>query len=140
MKSNFLFSDDIHYLNHGSFGACPKPIFEDYQNWQRILENEPVQFVQKTSQGYLENSKNALAKFLNCNQDDVVYVTNPSTAFNIIIKGLKLKEGDEILTTNQEYGAMDRTWEFYCVKNGAKYIHQEISLPLVSKEDFLIEF
>jgi isopenicillin-N epimerase len=53
---------------------------------------------------------------------------------------LDLKEGDEILSTNHEYGAMDRTWNFYCKKSGAKYIRQNISLPVVSKEQILEEF
>jgi isopenicillin-N epimerase len=53
---------------------------------------------------------------------------------------LNLQEGDEILTTNHEYGAMDRTWNFYCKKKGIKYIRQEISLPIISKEKILEEF
>ncbi len=140
LKDLFHLNPDITFLNHGSFGACPIPIFEDYQKWQRLLEYEPVEFVQKTSPKYLEDSKIALAKYLNCDHDDLVYVTNPSTAFNIIIKSLKLNEGDEILTTDHEYGAMDRTWNYYCTRNGAKYIKQEIKIPIKSKEDFLEQF
>lgn len=140
LKSQFLLDPEITYLNHGSFGACPQPIFEDYQNWQRILEKEPVQFITKLGPQYLEKSKKALADYINCDPDDLIYVTNPSTAFNIIIRSLKLNEGDEILTTNQEYGAMDKTWKYYCEKRGAKYINQKISLPLQSKESFLEEF
>ena len=56
------------------------------------------------------------------------------------MRSLDLKEGDEILSTNHEYGAMDRTWNFYCKKSGAKYIRQNISLPVVSKEQILEEF
>lgn len=140
LKDLFLLDSEITYLNHGSFGACPKPIFEDYQKWQLILEREPVQFITKTGPEFLKNSKNALAGFIGCDPDDFVYVTNPSTAGNIIIKSLDLKEGDEILTTNQEYGAMDRTWNYVCQKTGAKYVQQPISLPLLSKEEFLNEF
>jgi isopenicillin-N epimerase len=61
-------------------------------------------------------------------------------AINTIMRSLELQPGDEILTTNHEYGAMDRTWNFYCKKSGAKYIRQHISLPIVSKEQILDEF
>ena len=46
-KHNFLLNPEITYLNFGSFGACPKEIFEDYQKWQLKLEQEPVQFIVK---------------------------------------------------------------------------------------------
>jgi isopenicillin-N epimerase len=56
------------------------------------------------------------------------------------MRSLKLQSGDEILSTNHEYGAMDRTWNFYCKKSGAKYVRQNISLPIVSKEQIIEEF
>jgi len=140
IESDFLLDNTITYLNHGSFGACPKPVFDDYQQWQRKLEFEPVLFITKQSDVYLAASKTALATYLNCDKNDFVYTVNPSTAFNLVIKNLLLKSGDEVLTTNQEYGAMDRTWRYYCKKANAVYKQQAISLPLVSKEQFIEEF
>jgi isopenicillin-N epimerase len=140
MKSQFLLDPTITFLNHGSFGACPKPIFEDYQKWQLILEKEPVQFIQKTGAGYLKTSKLALAKYIGCDVDDFFFTQNPTIAINTIMRGLDLKPGDEILSTNHEYGAMDRTWHFYCKKTGAKYVQSTISFPIISKEKLLVEF
>lgn len=140
IKSQFLLNPEITFLNHGSFGACPKPIFEDYQKWQLELELEPIQFITKTGITHLNASKQALAEYLNMEADDFVYVQNPTTAMNTVIKSLKLKAGDEILSTNQEYGAIKKTWNFYCKKVNAKFVEAPISLPLVSKENFLEEF
>jgi len=140
MKSKFLINPEITYLNHGSFGACPKPIFEDYQQWQRELEHEPVQFITKNAAVYLQQSKNALAKFIGCEAEDFFFTTNPTFAINTIMQSLKLNPGDEILATNHEYGAMDKTWSFYEKETGVKYIRQKISLPIVSKEKLLEEF
>ncbi len=140
MKNQFLLAPEITHLNHGSFGACPKPIFEDYQKWQLELERSPVQFITKTGEAQLKVSKQALSSFINCDWDDLIYVTNPTTAMNTVIKGLTLNEGDEVLTTNHEYGAIDRTWKYYCTKIGAKYVQQNISIPMQSKEEFLKEF
>ena len=140
VKDLFLLNPEITFLNHGSFGSCPKSVFEEYQKWQVKLENEPVRFTTKTGVVQLEKSKKALCDYVNCNVEDLVFVTNPSTAMNTVIKSLNLKEGDEILTTNLEYGAMDRTWKYYCKKSGAIYIQQKISLPIIDKEEFLIEF
>lgn len=140
MKSQFLLDPAITFLNHGSFGACPKPIFEEYQGFQLELETEPVQFIQKRVVGYLKVAKECLSKFIGCDASDFFFTPNPTVAVNTIMRSLKLHEGDEILTTNHEYGAMDRTFHFFCKKYGTKYIRQEITLPIISKEQILTEF
>lgn len=140
IKQQFLLDPTIIFLNHGSFGACPKPVFENYQHWQLELEKEPVQFIQNTSIGYLNDAKEALAKYIGCSSDDFFFTPNPTIAINTIMRSLELKAGDEILASNHEYGAMDRIWDFYCKKTGAKYIRQDISIPIVSKEQILEEF
>ncbi|MGZ3863591.1 MAG: aminotransferase class V-fold PLP-dependent enzyme [Bacteroidia bacterium] len=140
LKSQFLLDPNITYLAFGSFGACPKPIFEDYQKWQLELEREPAQFITVNGINYLKRSREALAKYINCDADDLVYTTNPSYAVNIVAKSFNLKEGDEVLSTNLEYGALDRTWNYYCRKAGAKFVRQNITLPLVSKEKFIEDF
>lgn len=140
MKSQFLLDDSITFLNHGSFGACPKPVFAEYQRFQLELETEPVHFIQKKLPIYLKEAKQPLAEFLGCATDDFFFTPNPTFAVNTIMRSLHLQAGDEILATDHEYGAMDRTWNFYCKKTGAKYIRQEISMPITSKEQIINEF
>ncbi|MNJ90764.1 Isopenicillin N epimerase [compost metagenome] len=140
LKDQFLLREDITFLNFGSFGASPKPIFEAYQQFQRDLEYEPVQFIINRGPELLKESKNSLAEYLICNANDLVYVTNPTYAVNIVARSLDLKTGDEVLSTDIEYGACDRTWDFYCEEKGAKYIKQPITLPIVSREAFLSDF
>ena len=140
LQQQFLLRNDLTYLNFGAYGACPKVVFENYQSFQSELEQDPTQFYQANGPEYLKTARIALGKFLHCNSDDVVYVTNPSYAVNIIAKSLNLQPGDEVLTTNLEYGACDRTWKYYCEKKGASYIRQKIRFPLESKEDFLAQF
>ena len=140
LKLYFLLDPAVTFLNFGSYGACPRPIFEDYQKWQWELEREPVQFIATNGPKYLKRSREALGAFINCPADDVVFIPNPTHAVNIIAKSFDLKEGDEILSTNIEYGACDKTWSYYCQKAGAKFIRQSIALPLVSKHQFIDEF
>jgi len=136
-KSLFLLDPNIIHLNHGSFGACPKPIFDSLISWQKKLEFNPVKHLAFDMYDYLEESRESLSNYINCNKDDIVFFPNPSTALNTVIKSLDLKTDDEILTTNHEYGALDKTWNFICKKTGAKYIKQNIILPLKSKNDFI---
>ena len=117
MKDQFLLNPDIHFLNFGSFGACPKPVFEVYQNFQLELEQQPVKFIAENASQYLKNSRIALGKYLNCPADDMVCITNPSYGVNIVAKTLNLNPGDEILTPDIEYDDCDRTWNYYCLKS-----------------------
>src|SRR5690349_17250742 len=117
LKPLFLLDPSITYLNFGSFGSCPRPVFEDYQAWQLLLEREPVQYIAVHGTENLKKSREALSAYVGCEADDLVYVTNPSYAVNIVAKSLKLEPGDEVLSTNIEYGALDRTWNYYCRKS-----------------------
>jgi len=141
LRDQFLLRPDIHFLNFGSFGATPKPIFENYQYWQRVLEAEPVQFIAFDGYQYLADSRAALSNFVGIpDKDDVVFITNPSFAVNLIAKNFSLQAGDEILTTDIEYGACDKTWNYYCEKAGATYRRQKINLPITTKEQFISDF
>mgnify|MGYP001341063990 FL=1 len=110
MKDLFLLGDNITYLNHGSYGACPAPVFEKYQNWQRKLEEQPVQFMTKIIWENLKISRDTLGKFLGCSGEDLVLFPNPTTAVNNIIENLNLSQNDEVLMTQHEYGALVRAW------------------------------
>jgi isopenicillin-N epimerase len=139
-KDLFLLDDSLSFLNFGSFGACPRPVFKEYQQWQRKLEASPVQFITKIGLEALAESREALGKYLGAPARDLVFVTNPSYAGNAIVKSLPIHAGEEVLTTNLEYGAMDRTWTYYAEKRGFVYRKAPISLPIVSKDDFLKQF
>ena len=111
IKSQFMLDPRIIHLNHGSFGATPKPIFNSLVNWQKKLELNPSKHIYDTFD-FLKESRSSLASYINCDKDDVVFTPNPSTALNTIIKSLDLNPGDEILSTNHEYETLDRTWKY----------------------------
>ena len=135
-KDSFLLEEGITYLNHGSFGACPRDIFEDYQNWQFKLEIQPVQFLTEELYPALKESRESLAAFLGCDQDEVLFFPNPTTAISNIIYNLDLKPGDEVLTTDHEYGALVRAWNAWGKKSKVYIKNEHITLPLESKDKF----
>ncbi len=137
MKDLFLLDPQVIFLNHGSFGACPRAVFEKYQEWQRLLERQPVQFLGCELDNHLLESRRALGKYLHAPASDLVYVPNATHGVNIVARSLALQPGDEILASNHEYGACNFTWEFIARKTGAVYKKQAISLPISSAEDAL---
>lgn len=140
LKHNFLLDPHIRFMNHGSFGACPRPVFAAYQNWQRELERQPVEFLGRRALALLAEARSKLGRYLGCQPENLVYFPNPTTAINMVARSLELSPGDEILTSDHEYGAMDRTWRFICKKTGASYIQQPVPLPLGGQSDFVEAF
>jgi isopenicillin-N epimerase len=140
LKALFLLDPEIVFLNHGSFGACPRPVFETYQTWQRELERQPVAFLGRQATTLLAHARSHLAAYLGVAADDVVYVPNPTTAINMVARSLHLRPMDEILTTDHEYGAMERTWRFVCRQTGARYVRQPLPLPATDADAWVEAF
>ena len=139
-KDWFVIDPKSVYLTHGTFGACLKVAFDSKIKWQQKIESDPFDFLNNHAIDNLEYARNSLGKYLNCDSDDVVYFPNPSTALNAVIKSLKLNKGDEVLTSNHEYGTLDRTWQYYSRLKGYDYKHINIDIPYNDKNIFLDAF
>jgi isopenicillin-N epimerase len=130
LKEAFLLDPHVTFLNHGSFGAVPATVLEEYQSWQRRLERQPVLFLGREYNDLLRTSRCALGAYLNVDPDDLAYIPNATHGVNILARSLDLQPGDEILTSDHEYGACNYAWEFACQKTGAVYVQQSIPLPV----------
>jgi len=124
----FLLRHDVTFLNHGSFGACPRQVFESYQRWQLELEREPVHFFGRRLLDELDAARAALAEAVGADSRDLALVTNATMGVNIVAQSLALEPGDEVLTTDLEYGAVDNTWDAVCAQRGARVVHAEVPL------------
>jgi isopenicillin-N epimerase len=128
---------DIAFLNHGSYGACPRPVFEVYQHYQREIERQPVEFLGRRVRGLLADARAALGDFVGTAGDNLAFVPNVTVGMNAIVRSLDLGPGDEVLSTDHEYGAVVRTWEYYCERKGARFIPRPIALPVATAEAFV---
>ncbi|MBZ0300864.1 MAG: aminotransferase class V-fold PLP-dependent enzyme [Anaerolineae bacterium] len=140
LRELFLLDPEVAFFNHGSFGACPKPVFEEYQRWQRDLEWQPVDFLGRRREGMINEAREKLADYLHTPVEDLIFVVNATQGVNTVARSLKLQPGDEILTTNHEYGAINKTWAFVCERTGARMVEHHITLPATSHESFVEAF
>ena len=140
IKQNFLLDKNITFLNHGSYGSCPIPVFEDYQKWQRKLEKQPVEFLTNDLWEALKHSRVTLSKFVGCDEDEVLFFSNPTSAIANVINSLNLNDGDEVLMTDHEYGALVRQWNLWGEKNNVKIKQQKVPVPVTSKDMFIDNF
>jgi isopenicillin-N epimerase len=129
LRQEFLIDPEVVFLNHGSFGACPRPVFDRYQAWQRELELQPVEFLGRRQRDLVSQARQSLADYLHAQRDEVVFLPNVTTALNVVARSLPLQAGDEILTTDHEYGALERTWTFVTEQRGARLVVQKLPVP-----------
>ena len=136
LARHFLLREDVTFLNHGSFGACPRPVFEAYQAFQRELEGEPVEFLGRRLNELMRPPREALAAELGTAQENIAAVLNATSGLNVVARSLPLRPGDQILTTDHEYSALEKTWAYVCRKTGAEVVVVKVPMPLVSEEAF----
>ncbi len=138
LAKQFLLNPDVVFLNHGSYGACPKPVFKAYQDWQVQLERQPVAFMdpKRGLSQWMLNARSAMAGELGTSPENVVGQMNATYALNVVAQSLNLSPGDEILTTDHEYAALEKTWAYVCRKTGAKIVQVKVPLPLTAAEPF----
>lgn len=143
MKTNLLDKNTWHinpemtFLNHGSFGACPRAVLAHQQQLQVEMENEPVEFlVHQFPQNY-QDTLVALGHFFNADWEDLVYVPNATYGVNSVLQSLNFQPGDEILMTNQEYNACKNVVYFVAEKAKAKVVVADIPFPILSPQIIL---
>ena len=137
LRDEFLLDPSVVFLNHGSFGATPRPVFDAYQAWQRRLEQQPVQFLGRDIGDYLATARAALGDYLSAPADDLVYVPNATFGVNVVARSLRLGPGDEVLTTDHEYGACERAWRYMSRERGFAVVRVPMPLPLPAADEFV---
>jgi isopenicillin-N epimerase len=130
LRDDFLLDPSVTFLNHGSFGACPRDVFAHYQEWQLELERRPVEFLGRRLRGLFAEARAALGAYVNADPDDLVFVQNATAGVNLAAWAVALEPGDEVLSTSLEYGALDLAWEHVCAHAPARYLRMPVTVPL----------
>lgn len=141
LRDLFMIRDDLAFLNHGSFGACPRPVHNQYQNLQRELEYNPVAFLAEDREfpERMRSARQELARFVGARRDDLVFIPNATYGLNVVAHSIGLQRGDEVLITDHAYGAIDRTWTWVCERQGAHLVRARVDLPVESAEQVVEE-
>jgi isopenicillin-N epimerase len=133
----WLLDPAVDYLNHGSFGACPKTILEKQSELRARLEREPVDFFIRALPGLLAEARAALAGFVGADGDDLAFVPNATAGVNAVVRSLAFSPLDEILTTDHAYAACKRTLDYVAARTGARVVVAEVPFPLRGMEDVI---
>jgi isopenicillin-N epimerase len=124
----------VTFLNHGSFGATPRPVLAAQAEWRDRMEREPVAFFTRHLEPALDASRVALAGFVGADPDDLAFVPNATAGINIVANSLDIGLGDELLTTDHAYNAARNVLEFVAERAGARVTVAELPFPGTTPE------
>jgi isopenicillin-N epimerase len=140
LREAFHLDTQVAFLNHGSFGACPKSVLDTRDALAREMEREPVDFLVRRAPGLFRQARKRLADFAGCTAADFVFIPNATSGVNLVLRSLPLKAGDEILSCDHEYGACDRAWEAEARRRDLKLKKIELELPLPADDELVERF
>jgi isopenicillin-N epimerase len=132
LRSEFLLAADLTFLNHGSFGATPRIVFDEHTRWRQRIEADPIELLARRGSELLETAKQAIGDWLGMNPRDFGLVTNATDAINSVLRSLQFSPGDELLTTSHVYNAVRQAMKFVAGQSGADYRELDVPVPVDS--------
>lgn len=134
-QAPFWFLDPkVTFLNHGSFGSCPRPVLERQTELRERMEREPVLFLARELPALLDQARYALAEFLGADPEGLVFVTNATMGVNTVLHHFPLSPGDELLTTDHAYNACRNVLEFRARSAAARVTVASVPFPVSGPE------
>ena len=133
-SKSWLLDPQIIQLNHGSFGATPRPVLEEQDRWRRLIEANPTGFVLEAFEPALDAARARLCAFLGAQPADLVFVTNATMGVNTVARSLTFQPGDELLTINHVYNACRNALEYAAARSGARVVIADVPFPLDSPD------
>ncbi len=128
---------EVTYLNHGAFGACPRPVLATQGELRALLEREPVRFFDRELEPRLDLARAAVAKLMHADPQDLVFVTNATQGVSTVLASLTFAPGDELLTTDHVYNACRNVLAHTAARTGAKMVVAQVPFPLSGDQEIV---
>jgi len=126
----YLFKKETALTNHGASGAVPRPVYDQRNKYIELMEYEPDAWFRWILDDTLLKNRDRLAKFINCEPEDVVFAENVTEAINDVMWSLPLTKDDGVLVTSVGYNAVNIIAKEVCKARGATYHEVPLLFPL----------
>jgi len=138
LADRWALDPDVIFLNHGSFGACPRSVMDAQQALREEMEANPVAFLARGLDERLAAARAAIGAFVGADPDDLVFVPNATAGIATVLASVGIGPGDELLATDHEYNAALNALRAAAADAGARVVVARIPLP-VAGPDVVVE-
>jgi len=135
LADHWLLDPEVVFLNHGSFGACPRAVLDAQSRLRARMERQPLQFLARDLEGLLDEARATLAAFVGADAADLAFVSNVTSGVNAVLRSIPIRAGDEVLVTDQAYGACRNALDFAAGRAGATVRVAPVPFPLAGPDD-----
>jgi isopenicillin-N epimerase len=136
-RDHWLLDPAITFLNHGSYGACPRAVLDVQTDWRARMEREPVHFFTRELEPALDEVRSAVAAFVHCYAEDLAFVSNATSGVAAVLGSLTLSAGDELLTTDHAYNAVKNALEHTAARSGARVVTVAVPFPCSGPDEIV---
>jgi isopenicillin-N epimerase len=140
LARHWVLDPAIAFLNHGSFGATPREVLDAQGRWRDRMEAQPVQFLARDLPGLLAEARTALGAFVGADPDDLAFVANATGAVNAVVRSLRFRPDDELLTDDHEYNATINVLRHVAERDGTRVVVARIPFPTVTDDEVVDAF
>jgi isopenicillin-N epimerase len=134
LAKQWMLDSRITFLNHGSFGAVPRVVFDAQTSWRQRIEAEPIEMLHRSAPQLHADVKRAVGENFGMAEQDFGLMTNATEGINAVLRSIELHPGDELLTTTHVYNAVRQAMCYVAGRTGATVREIDVPTPLTSPE------
>jgi isopenicillin-N epimerase len=128
-QRHWMLDPGTTFLNHGSFGACPKRVLKEQRELREQMERQPVRFFEGEYAHLLDRTRAELADFVGADPEGLVLVPNATAGVNAVLRSREFDPGDELLVTDHGYEACRHAIDYVAERSGASVVVAELPFP-----------
>ena len=137
VKRQFPLSDDLLYLNAANVCPASRPVLDRYAEFLRDFQSNPSFQNRAKYEAMRERLRDKLAAMLRVTSDEIAITRNTSEGTNIIVKGVDLKPGDEVLITDHNHPSNSDSWKVRAQREGVTVVSLPVRVPAASREELV---
>ncbi|HLK18310.1 MAG TPA: aminotransferase class V-fold PLP-dependent enzyme [Bryobacteraceae bacterium] len=140
VKRQFPLADDLLYLNAANVCPASRPVLDRHAEYMRDFQSNPSFQNRAKYEAMRERLREKIAALLRANADEIAITRNTSEGTNIIVKGVDLKPGDEVLITDHNHPSNSDSWKVRAQREGFTVTSLPVRVPAASREELISQF
>lgn len=140
IRRAFTLDDTLSNLNNGWCSPAPAHALEQMIRDLRFSNELPVEHMARLLEPRIEGVRDGLAREFACDLEEMAITRNASESNEIMIFGLDLKRGDEVIFTTQNYNRMQTAWRQRARRDGIVVKTVKLDTPPKSDDDVVRAF